>query len=101
MHGLQSVAGIGQRASDDYRHGVGEIRPPHLLFDVHGEKVRAAVGRRATVKRELGILIVCHRFFLSSAGGGKKGPVKAGPGPQAMHSFYASEGRFSKADMLK
>ena len=37
MHGLQAVADIGQRAADDHAHGVIEIRPPHLVFDVDGD----------------------------------------------------------------
>ena len=44
MHGLQSVAGIGQRAPDDHRHRVGEIRAAHLLFNVDGDMVGAASG---------------------------------------------------------
>jgi hypothetical protein len=80
MHGLQPVASIWKRAPHDYRHGVGEIRAAHLLFDVHGEKVRAAVWRRAAFERELRVLIVCHRVFLSSPEGGKKrsGESRAG-----------------------
>jgi hypothetical protein len=101
VHGLQPVTGIGQSAPHDYRHGIGEIRAAHLLFDVHGEIVCAAVWRRATFEWELGVLIVCHRVFLSSPEGGKKGPVKAGPGPRAVLLFYALEACFSKADGMK
>ena len=45
MHGLQSVAHVGQRAADDHRHRIVEIRPPHLLFNVDRLNV-AAPGRR-------------------------------------------------------
>src|SRR5271165_3225539 len=41
MHRLQSVADIGQRAPDDDRHRVVEIRTPHLVFDVDGLYVAA------------------------------------------------------------
>jgi hypothetical protein len=39
LHGLQAVAHIGQRASDDDAHGVVEIRLLHLDFDVDGNQV--------------------------------------------------------------
>src|SRR5688572_9870599 len=35
VDGLKSVANIRQRASDDYGHGIVEIRAPHLVFDVY------------------------------------------------------------------
>ena len=60
MHGLEAVAGVGQRAPDDDRHRVVEIRAAHLLFDVDGNET-GAVGRRTAIERELGVLIVCHR----------------------------------------
>ena len=45
MHRLQSVAHIGQRAPDDDRHRIVEIRTPHLLFNVDGLHVgRAGAG---------------------------------------------------------
>jgi hypothetical protein len=34
VDGLEAVAHIGQRAADDDRHGVVEIRTPHLFFDI-------------------------------------------------------------------
>ena len=40
MHRLQSVADVGQRAADDDRHGIVEIRSPHLVFNVDGLYVR-------------------------------------------------------------
>ena len=98
MHGLEAVAGIGQRAPDDHRHRVIEIGAAHLLFDIDGDEVGAAVGRRAAFEREQGILIVCHRVFSGPPEGGKKGPEKAGPGPRAMLLFYSFEGGFSKAN---
>src|SRR4029079_3716853 len=39
--GLQAVAGIGQRAPDDDRHGVVEIRRAHLLLEPAGLDVAA------------------------------------------------------------
>jgi hypothetical protein len=71
VDGLQSIAGIWQRAPDDYAHRVVEIGAAHLLFNVDGNEILAA-GRRSTFERELGILIVCHRFSWSSPEGGKK-----------------------------
>jgi hypothetical protein len=65
MDGLKTVTGIGKRTPDDHGHGVVEIGAAHLLFDVDGNEVRAAVGRGTTFERELGVLIVCHRGFLS------------------------------------
>ena len=44
MHGLQSVAHVGQRAADDDRHRIVEIRPAHLVFDVDGLNVQGAGG---------------------------------------------------------
>ena len=34
VHGLQSVADVGQRAPDDDAHRVVEVRLPHLVFEV-------------------------------------------------------------------
>ena len=42
MHRLQSVAHVGQRAADDHRHRIVEIRPAHLLFNVDGLHVQRA-----------------------------------------------------------
>ena len=33
VHGLQAVAHVGQRAPDDHRHGVVEVRRAHLLLE--------------------------------------------------------------------
>ena len=67
VDGLQSVAHVGQRAADDHRHGVVEIRPLHLLFNVDGLNVQRAgaiaAGRRSEGK--FGVLIVCHSLALS------------------------------------
>ncbi len=41
MHRLQSVTDVGQRAPDDDRHRIIEIRTPHLVFNVD----RLNVGR--------------------------------------------------------
>jgi hypothetical protein len=35
VHRFQTITHIRQRAADDYRHGVVEIRTPHLVFDVY------------------------------------------------------------------
>src|ERR1019366_2871633 len=68
VDGLQSVADIGQRAADDHRHGVVEIRPLHLLFNVDGLNVQRAgafaAGRRSEGKFR--VLIVSHGLALSS-----------------------------------
>ncbi len=45
VHRLESVAHVGQRASDDDRHRIVEIRTPHLFFNVDG----LHVGRAGTV----------------------------------------------------
>ncbi len=34
VHGLQAVAHLGQRPADDHRHGIVEIRPAHLIFNI-------------------------------------------------------------------
>ena len=50
MHRLQSVAHVGQRAADNHRQGIVEIRPLHLLFNVDGLYVEGARTRgRLTV----------------------------------------------------
>ena len=46
MHGLEAVANVGQRAPDDDRHGVVEIRAAHLVFNVDGDEVRCAGSGR-------------------------------------------------------
>ena len=92
MHGLESVAGIGQRAPDDHRHRVVEIGAAHLLFDVDGNEVGAAVGRSAAVERELGVLIVCHRGFLARRKAARNGPDESGAGVRGL-SFYFTRWR--------
>jgi len=44
MDRLQTVTDVGERAADDDRHRVIEIRPTHLLFDVDGLNVQGAGG---------------------------------------------------------
>ena len=44
MHRLEAVADIGERAAHDDAHGVIEIRPPHLVFDIDGNEVFGAVS---------------------------------------------------------
>jgi hypothetical protein len=72
MHGLQSVAYVGQRAADNHRQRIVEIRPLHLLFNVDGLNVEGArtlsvaSGRRSEGK--LRILIVSHGSQFSVLG---------------------------------
>ena len=54
MHRLQAVANVGQRAAHDHAHGVIEIRPPHLVFDIDGDLI--AVAAAPAAQRHLGIL---------------------------------------------
>ncbi len=58
MHRLQSVANVGQRAADDDRHRIVEIRTAHLLFNVDGLNVqRARVNRlRPEAAESMGVL---------------------------------------------
>ena len=72
---LEAVAHVGQRAPDDDRHRVVEIRPAHLVFDVDGDDAggAGAGGRRgrrchSATEGKLGILIVCHREGSGPAG---------------------------------
>jgi hypothetical protein len=71
MHVLEAVTGIGERAPDDDGHGVVEIRPLHLVFDIDGNEIRCAgtgrTGRSVAAVAAEGkewVLIVCHNFFL-------------------------------------
>jgi hypothetical protein len=67
MDGLESVADIGEGPSDDDRHGIVEIRLPHLVFYVYGLNVQSAgttVARRS--QGEFGILVVGHGSGLRS-----------------------------------
>ncbi len=61
MDGLETITGIGQRAPDDHRHRVIEIRATHLIFNVDGHVAR--IGRCSAIEGKLGVLIVCHRGF--------------------------------------
>ena len=67
VHGFQAVADVGKGAADDHRHGIVEIGPLHLLFNVDGLNVQRtgaiAAGRRSEGK--FGILIVWHSLALS------------------------------------
>ena len=40
VDGFQAIADVGERAADDHRHGIVEIRPLHLLFNVDGLNVQ-------------------------------------------------------------
>ena len=50
MHRLEAVAHIGECAAHDHAHGVVEIRPAHLVFDINGHYI-AAIS--VTAKRQL------------------------------------------------
>ena len=56
MDGLQTVAHIGQRAADDDAHRVVDIRPPHLVFDIHRNEIRRWRMAAAVVV----VYLVCH-----------------------------------------
>ena len=99
MHGLEAVAGIGQRAPDDHRHRVVEIGAAHLLFDIDGDEVGAAVGRRAAFERELGILIVCHKGLFRPAGRRRKGSGKSGAGLRGLCFYFTRSKRVSARRM--
>ena len=74
MHGLETVASVGEGAPDDHRHGVVEIGAAHLLFNVDRDEIGAA-GRCRWIEGELGVLVVCHRVFevrWDAAGGREK-----------------------------
>jgi hypothetical protein len=86
MDGLEAIAGVGQGAPDDNRHGVVEIGAAHLLFDIDRNEVGAA-GRKTAVERELGVLIVCHRIFQARRRAAKKVPVEEGPGSADCNSI--------------
>src|SRR5207247_4947968 len=55
MRGLEAVAGVGERSSNDYAHGVIHVRPLHFVFDVDGMEPRDLIGHYTS------------RFFTSSA----------------------------------
>ena len=71
VDGFQTIAHIRQRASDNHRHRIVEIRTPHLVLNVDENHVGGA-GTRGTArrgaaavaaiiaKRKLGVLLVCH-----------------------------------------
>ena len=62
---LQSVANIGERAANDHRHRIVEVRPLHLLFDIDGLNVRGARDATVAGRRSQGkfrVLIVCHEM---------------------------------------
>ena len=51
MHRLQPVAHVRQRAADNHRQRIVEIRPLHLLFNVDGLHVERARPRRPVAAR--------------------------------------------------
>ncbi len=73
MHGLEAVANVGQSAADDDRHGVVEIRPPHLVFNVDRDDAGGTGGVRpdavlaVAAEGKLGILIVCHKRWVAQS----------------------------------
>jgi hypothetical protein len=82
MHGLETVAGIGQRAPDDDAHRVVEIGAAHLLFNIDRNEICAA-GRVPSVEGKLGIFVVCHRFLVAREMEEKR-LEEAGPIPQVL-----------------
>src|SRR5580658_8014970 len=42
MHGLQTIADVRQSAPDNHAHGVIEIRPAHLVFDIDRDYILPA-----------------------------------------------------------
>ena len=46
MHRLQAVANIGQGAAHDHAHGVIEVRPLHLVFDIDRDEIPVAAAQR-------------------------------------------------------
>ena len=69
MHRFQSIANIRQRAPDDDRHRIIEIRPAHLFFDIdrlNVERTRAATLAWRWSQWEFGVLgIVRHKKLLA------------------------------------
>jgi hypothetical protein len=76
VNGLEAVADVGEGAADDDRHGVVEIGPAHLLFNIDREHeggaaaLDSAGGKTVGVERvirgregEFWVLIVCHGFI--------------------------------------
>ena len=61
VHRLQAVAHVGERAADDHRHRVVEIRLAHLVFDVDLRPVRLGRGRRGSGRRGRWQGLVGHR----------------------------------------
>src|SRR5439155_15037477 len=61
MDRLQAIANIGKGAAHDYAHGVIEIRPLHLVFNVDGNEVLvpAITGRE---QRALGWILICQNI---------------------------------------
>ena len=73
MDGLEAVADIGQGAADDDRHGVVEVRPAHLVFDIDEDEIEGAgAGDRGTVGRG-----ACGRWIVAGGvlGRGRGGIV--------------------------
>ena len=88
MRGLQAVAGVGQRSSNDYAHGVIHVRTLHLVFDVDG------VQRGYEVGHSWGLgLVACGSCLVASS---LRSSLRAGPeSPATSHesrvtSLYTS-----------
>src|SRR5215467_10903259 len=68
VDGLQAVADVGERAADDHRHRIVEIRTAHLFFNVDGLNVqRTGATTIATGRGSQGkfwILVVRHFLAL-------------------------------------
>ena len=71
MHGLETIANIGQRTADDDRHGVVKIRPAHLVLYINREHDGgsaaldgvSSIGGRAGWRRVIGICVLWRRHF--------------------------------------
>ncbi len=59
VYGLETVADVGQRAADDDRHRIVEIRLAHLIFDVDRYPLIVELG-------VIVVVVVSHAFVLSS-----------------------------------
>ena len=54
VDGLEAVTHVGEGAADDDRHGVVEVRPAHLLFNIDGEHGEGAAALDGGVRRGAG-----------------------------------------------
>ncbi len=75
VDGLEAVTDVGQGAADDDRHGVVEVRPAHLLFNIDREHEGGAAALNGARRGPFGlfgcgaegefwVLIVCHGLYI-------------------------------------